>query len=354
MNRALNNVKNIISAVFVLSLAVLFSGCSESEDESALYKAFSLIETQEYEDALSEFENAREEKADLKEIYRGEGIAYLGQGRYDEAIEAFENALSESNGILEDMDFDINYYLATAFYKKGDADEAAEIYDAIIKLRPDEADAYYLRGVILSKDGRTNEAKSDFDRVISLESENYERLIAIYTILSENGYKETGQLYLKNAMENASKKMTDFEKGRISFYLEDYESARTYLERAKDEAGDEAVLFLGKTYEVLGDNNYAVSVYNSYINSGGASAQIYNEMGLCRLKTGDYEGALSSFRSAMNIEDNDMLQTLKYNEVIALEYMGAFDEARTQLNAYIKSYPDDEKAKREYIFLKTR
>jgi tetratricopeptide (TPR) repeat protein len=72
------------------------------------------------------------------------------------------------------------------------------------------------------------------------------------------------------------------------------------------------------------------------------------------MQMGEYELALSAFHDAMQIEDNDMLQTLKFNEIVAYEYMGEYKTAAALMNSYLKAYPDDEQAKREYEFLQTR
>ena len=68
----------------------------------------------------------------------------------------------------------------------------------------------------------------------------------------------------------------------------------------------------------------------------------------------EYTAALEAFQAAMNIEDNGMMQSLKFNEIVAYEYMGDFKTASALMNSYMKSYPDDETAKREYEFLRTR
>lgn len=52
-----------------------------------------------------------------------------------------------------------------------------------------------------------------------------------------------------------------------------------------------------------------------------------NQLGLCRMDAGDYSGALTAFRNAINIENNGMMQVLKMNEIVACEnlkdYKGA-------------------------------
>lgn len=351
----LNIAVRMISAVIPMILVCLaLTGCAGSDSSSLITQAFSQIEELEYRDALETFASARENGDDERLILRGEGIAYLGLGEYQNAIDALEGALAESNGFVTNMDYDINYYLATAYYKNGNTDEAIKIYDSILALKPQEVNALYLRGVLYANKEELDKAMESFDDAIKLAPDDYDMLIKIYAILNDNGYKEIGQEYLNHAMETGTKKMSNYEKGQISYYLEDYESARTYFEKAKDEEGPEAVLFLGKTYEILGDINYAVSVYSSYANAGEATPEILNEMGICKIKMEDYEGALSAFQQAMRVENNGMLQTLKFNEIVAYEYMGDFKKACVLMESYLRSYPDDEKAKREYVFLKTR
>ena len=58
--------------------------------------------------------------------------------------------------------------------------------------------------------------------------------------------------------------------------------------------------------------------------------------------------------SAKNIENNGIEQTLSYNEIVATEYMGDFKKAKNLMASYMTSYPDDEAAKKENVFLSTR
>jgi tetratricopeptide (TPR) repeat protein len=100
-------------------------------------------------------------------------------------------------------------------------------------------------------------------------------------------------------MEAGTKDMTNYEKGRICYYLEDYENARNYLEKARDTGSAEAVLFLGRTYEALGDFNYASSVYLNYLGNDPSSAEVQNQLGICKMQMNDYEGALEAFEAGL-------------------------------------------------------
>lgn len=336
------------------AVLLFLGGCGTNGKNENINAGMEAVAALEYDNALLSFAAAREAGEDLRRINRGEGIAYLGKSMYAEAAQAFESALSYSDGRVSSMDYDINYYLATAYYKLGETEKAIDVYNAILALKEGEKDAYYLRGAIWAEQGNIEQASADFDTAILLDRSDYDRLIDIYCVLADHGFKDTGLTYLQTAMEAGTKDMTNYEKGRICYYLEDYENARNYLEKARDEGGYESILFLGKTYETLGDNNYAISVYSTFLESQGPNAQVLNQLGLCRMRTGDYEGALSSFQAAKNIEDNGMMQVLRMNEIVAYERLHNFKEAASLMNSYLSSYPDDEAAKREYEFLKSR
>lgn len=338
----------------VLILLLLCTGCGAAGKNENLSAGMDKLDTLEYDAALDSFDKALLEGEPKRLIYRGQGIAYMGKMMYEEAIASFEKALSLSNGVVDDMDIDMNYYLAVSYYKQGDVNSAISVYDAIISFNSKQVDAYYLRGALKAQQNMFEESVEDFNKVRELAPSNYDRLIDMYCVLAKNGYKVYGQEYLQTVMETDSKGMKNYEIGRIYYYLEDYENARMYLEKAREEGGAPAVLFLGKAYEALGDNNYAISVYNTFIAEDQSSAQIYNQLGMCKMNMGEYQEALSLFQTAMNIEGNDMLQVLKMNEIVAYEYLGEYKKASVLLEGYLKLYPDDEQAAREYVFLSTR
>ena len=126
------------------------------------------------------------------------------------------------------------------------------------------------------------------------------------------------------------------------------------MEEAREDGNAESYLYLGKSYEATGDYNYASSVYSSYLSRDSQNAQVYNQLGLCEMAKKDYQKALEAFQAGKQIENNEMLQTLSFNEIVAYEYMGEYKKAAVLLDSYLKSYPDDEEAKREQQFLLTR
>lgn len=315
--------------------------------------AFDSITALEYETALEHFTAAEEVAEDAQQIARGRGIAYLGLASYKEAIEQFLLALSYSDEFVDNFDFDTNYYLATAYFKNGQSEEAEKVYSAILALR-DDRDAHFLRGISLLEQDKLSEAKADFDIALSRDASDYDMRIEVAKVLEERGYDTDAKAYLQAALGNNEKKISAYEKGRLSYYMGDYEAARNYLESGKGSKDADTILLLGQTYEKLGDYNYAASIYSNYLTQNPGDVIIYNRLGMCKLQSGDARSALDFFEQALALEDPSMTQTLKFNQIVAYEYLGEFDQAAVLMKNYLQIYPDDKDAVREYEFLKSR
>lgn len=343
--------KKCIVFTTALAAAVVLVACGQVEEGTG--RATALIQEQDYRGALEELDRAEERGENLRVIERSRGISYMGLTEYEKAIRAFRNSLDNSNGILQEIDFDTNYYLAAAYTKNGQYVEAEATYDAILDLRGNEKDAYFLRGNVRMHLDKSSEAIEDFDCVIRMEPENYDRLFAIYEILEYFGYREVGREYLQKALSESAKMSNDVA-GRIYYYLGEYTKACLALEEARTKDSLKSYLFLGKSYEATGDYNYAASVYRSYLSKHEGNAQMLNQLGLCEMAKGEYLKALEAFQSGKELGDSAMLQALCYNEIVAYEYLADFEQAKRLMELYHHKYPDDEDAKREYDFLSTR
>lgn len=345
-------IRKFICPTAMLLVTGMLTGCGSVPELTA--KASAMIQELDFDGALAELEKAMEAGENARQVERCRGIAYMGLTEYGKAVECFQNALRTSNGILQDFDFDTNFYLAAAYTKLGRYAEAEERYDAILELRSGESDAHFLRGNARMNLGNFTGAIEDFEQVISLEPKNYDRLIEIYEVLAHFGYKEAGQEYLRTALASGDKQMDNYVIGRIYYYLGEYQKAYLALEEAREKGGVKSYLYLGRSYEATGDYNYAASVYNNYLSKYDGNAEVYNQLGLCEMMKGEYRKALEAFQAGMKLGQSEMLQTLSFNEIIAYEHLGEFQQARALMDNYMKNYPDDEQARREYGFLSTR
>lgn len=338
----------------VLCAAMLVTGCGSEEKISYIDEGMTAIEELRYEDALASFDQALMSGEDRRLVYRGQGLANLGLTKYEEAAAALERCLSSGSSVPDEMDYDVNYYLATAYYKAGRLEDAKQVYDAILALRSNAREAYFMRGIVQLKMGSYELAKPDFDRAVELAPNDYDQIVEIYKVMDETGYQEAGRAYLETAIKEAPKDMSNYDKGRVYFYLEDFEAARNYLEQARDAGDDKATYYLGKTWENLGEYNYAASVYISYLQDQGESALIYNQLALCNMQLEDYDAALSALQSGLALEDSSLRQTLTFNQIVVYERQGNFKQAAELMSRYVQDYPDDTAAAREYEFLRSR
>lgn len=346
--------KTKAALLIVLVMGIICTGCGSSKKNLNISEGMAAIKELRYEDALACFDKALVSGEDKRLIFRGQGLANLGLTKYDEAVTALENSLASGGCVPDNMDYDVNYYLATAYYKAGRPEDAKKVYDAILALKSGERNAYFMRGIVRLRLGSYELAKPDFDKAIELAPNDYDQLVEIYKAMDETGYQELGITYLENAIKNAPKDMSNYDKGRIYFYLEDFESARNYLEQARNAGDAQATYYLGKTWENLGEYNYAASVYVAYLQDQGESALIYNQLAMCYMQLEDYESALSALQSGLALEDNALKQTLSFNQIVVYERQGNFKQAAELMGKYVKEYPDDEVAVREYEFLRSR
>lgn len=338
-----------------ICISSLLTGCSlKGAGGSDLDLGMDAIEAQEYSQALDCLNRALAEGEDKRLTYRGMGIAHMGLGEYGQAVDDFMNSLKGSNGLVGKLDFDINYYMALAQFKSGDLDAALDTYDAILALDDKQSDAHYLRGRIRLLKNDREAAINDFDRAVELKSSDYDLYINIYEALDEAGYKQDGENYINMALQKNGR-MTDYQSGIFSYYLGKYDEARQSFEAArKGDDSDKLILYLGRSYEALGDMNYAATLYREYLDKDPDSASIYNEEGLMYLKQEEYMKALTAFENGKALNDPSYNQSLMFNEAVTYEYLLDFKKAGVLMKEYLEKYPDDEEAQREYIFLSTR
>lgn len=330
----------------------ILAGCADSE--SASYRAIEAVGLRDYETAVSVADSAIQAGGADKLTYRAKGIALLGEGDYEKAADTFVQALSCSNGLIEQADIDISYYLAVAEYKMGNLERSKETMDAILGLRPKDDGAYFLRGKVELAMGDKEAAISDFDKTVTLAPSDYDRYVGIYEELFAKGYEADASAYLEKAM-SAGSKLSDYNKGVLEYYLGSYTDARNDLENAKKSGNNENLtLYLGRTYEALGDTTYAITLYEEYLRENSSAGRIYEQLATCKVKKGEYEPALETIEAGLSLGNGEGLKGLMFDRVVAYEMLYDFDNAKKCMEEYLREFPDDEVAKRENVFLSSR
>lgn len=339
-------------ALFMLLFgAMTLAGCGRKTTH--INSALGKVKEYDYAAAQTELDAAADQNEDPQLLARAQGIAYLGQANFEAAIDSFFKVFTYSKGHVTNIELDTSYYLATAQSKAGKHEDAIQTYNAILGMKEKDPGTYYLRGCEYLELGYFDEAVKDFNTAVEYDKKNADLYIKIYEVLHEFGFDDQGKDYLDHA-NRQNIKLTDMQKGKLYFFRGEYEESRKYLEKARSNDDDGAIIYLGKTYEELGDTNYAASLYKTYLEKNTADAKVWNQLGTCQMKAKEYDDALQSFETGLECAGGSEAQALRFNQIVVYEYRGDFQKAAVLMKSYLESYPDDAAAKREYEFLKTR
>lgn len=341
-----------------------FSKAIEGNKERADYYisyAMNLIQLKRYEDAIINFERSILDKdngvvrKNNKRAYRGEGIAYYRAYDYASAIENFNKALKINE--LEDMNQDILSYKGKAQEKSGLYKEAAKTFTEIIENNKSNAQAYINRGDIYRKMGEYEKSLADYDKAIKLKTSNYDYYLAKYFLLLDMEDKEgAGEVLNQAAAINGTTEEDKFNMAKITYYKGDFETAIQMFGEAFGNGFTESYYYLGSIYEQQKDYENAVTNYGKYLetDSGSDNGRAYNQTAECLIKLKNYEEALVYIEDGIKVNDISVNQELKRNQIIVYEHLDRFEEAYKLVEAYLKVYPEDEAAKKEAVFLKSR
>ena len=331
---------------------VFLTGCGSQEQK--IYKqAESDLEKGSYEAALQGFELSVENGVKLPHSYRGAGIASLRLGNYDSAAEYFTSALNnEKTG--KALKKDILSYRASAYLKAGNYEDAMADCQTLAEEYSMDENLYFLTGKTALAMDSYDEASVNFRQAYEKES-TYEMAIRIYEAYLAKDMEADGTAYLEAALTSEPKDARDYcDRGRVYYYMEDYENARKELIEASNEGNTEALLLLGMVYTEQKDISNARAMYQEFVNKEEKAARGYNGLALCDIAEGNYDSALSNIETGIALADIEEMQSLLLNEMVVYEKKLDFSTAMEKAREYVEMYPDDRSAAKELAFLQTR
>lgn len=341
------------SWIILLGVVLLLGGCAKKADKENLERAETLVKEEAYEEALGIFEELRESDVDMRRVYRGIGLSYMGMEQYSDAVSALEKSLKEAGGKISDWEYDTNYYLAIAFEKDGQRQEAIDTWSNLLNVK-EESESYFQRGLLYLEDGKQEEAEKDFDAAVSVDRGNGSLPVRIYETVSLD-YPELGEKYLRGLVEQEAKSGEAlYYKGIAYRNLGETTAAEDTLKQAVKEGFSEANLVLGEMFNAEGSYDYAIGFYQAYLEANPESEQAYEKLMAAQIVQKDYAGALATLAEAAGELENLSGEKLDWYEIICYEYMGDYQTARDKAAAYAEAWPRNEKAQKEYEFLLTR
>lgn len=319
-----------------------------------------LIMLSKYEDAITSFNKAILKKDNLitkrnnKTAYRGKGIAYYKAHQYKKAIKQFNLALAIEE--LDNLNSDILYYKGSAQQRAGLYKDSLKTFTEIIKKNPTDAATYNNRALVYRKMGNIKKSLADYDKAISLDHNNFDYYFGKYFLLIESDDNGAAAVLDEAESIKANTEKDKYNLAKIYYYKEDYDQAVTEFTTAAKNGYTAAYYYLGDIYQKQEDYKSAVHNYKRLIKDqkNEISAAVYAKLGMCEIKLNQYDEALIDIQTGLEYNDSSFNQQLKHNEIVVYEKLGDFAKAYKSVKAYLKSYPDDEDAAKEYEFIKTR
>ncbi len=350
------------SFVALAVLAAVLTGCSSQAGatvggaESLVSQGMEKINEGDYELALELFDSAIGKDAESAEAYRGRGIVLYHRGAYDEAIAAFEKALELFGNSNDNLSADTMKYYAECLYETGRYEEAVVTYNKLIdNAGGDVRYLYYMRGSAYVKLHNENQAVLDYEKALEGGSDNYGMCSSMYECFMSEGYEDRARSYLIRLLNSNTDDR--FYVGKIYYRLGEYDKAMEYLKTAYNLGETGAIYYLALCMEATGQAGIS-DLYESHIEAYPVEYGVYNQYAAYLINSGNYEKALSVIKKALSAAgenlDADVRGGLMFNEGVCYEYLGDFSEALKIFEEYVKMFPDDRTAYREYQFLLSR
>ncbi len=167
---------------------------------------------------------------------------------------------------------------------------------------------------------------------------------------------EKGEEYLNKAFDIKGNSAGDYAwRGRIYYYLGQYDNAKTELKSALDKESVIANLYIAQVYEAQGDPENAEVYYQNYVNSGNADSQAMNALGEIEMAKGNYSGALTYLEQGIAMENVTNRRELMQNLIICYEYTSDFNSAWNVVQVSMYRFIRMMRVRSvKYIFLKNR
>lgn len=345
--------------------AEYLNGAIEKKPDNVEYLiayGMSLIETGDYENALTQFQTAISDKdskktaENNKKANRGIGICYFFAKNYENSIKYFDNALDIN--ALDDLDLDILKYKADALVYLGSYEDAVVIYNDIISRQDYSDDMYLKRAYALTQKGDIEDAVSDYDCVIEHTKDNFDAYLGAYTLLMKAEEDEKADSYLEAALSiEPDTTQEKLKYAVIQYYFYGItDEAVASLEQLIQENEPEAYFYLAKISYAEEDLEQVSSYLNSYVSMEKAEhkAEAYEMLGRCAMLNDDYDTALTWFETGVACNDAKWSQTLRKDQIAVYEHLADFDTAYTMATEYLADFPDDQEIIRELQFIETR
>ena len=303
-----------------------------------------------YEQSIQTFSKFIDQHpTDNKIAYYHRAYAYYYHKDYDSAISDFEK-FNE----LDSRNFEGPRGLGLAYFKKGEYDIATAYFTKAIELSPNSAMPYNERGMVRCYQRQFSTALEDFYKATKLDptyalahnntgaARYYNQNIAKPSVRDI----EIARSWFNKALQYKPEFLLALRnRAAMSIFLKDYELALNDLEKAKEIAPDDGMIYFyfGVAYADMELSSKAISSFKRSLQLLPNLPFAYEEMGNLHKSLGDHQSAVYNYTKAQEVRGDDTsVYAALMDYRIALVYAG--QENYDQMYEYLK------KARKKDVF----
>jgi tetratricopeptide (TPR) repeat protein len=168
-----------------------YSDDRQLQEKSYFNLGYLLDEVEDYEQAITAYQQAIALNPEHSKAYNNMGISYGKSGKYQQAITAYEQAIALNPEYSEAY-----YNMGISYANLGKYEQAITAYQQAIALNPEYSDAYNNMGNSYAKSGKYQQAITAYEQAIALNpelSEAYNNMGSSYDDLKD--YKQAITAY---------------------------------------------------------------------------------------------------------------------------------------------------------------
>ena len=154
----------MVAAGLVALACVGCQAIKKHHAERRVSRGQALLEAQDLEAALAEFQAASELAPQLAVVHSSMGVIYRRMGEYEQAIDCFVEAIRRNPFSFEDT-----FNLAQLYYFTERITDAIQAYLHAVELEPDNFDAQLNLGVCYQQTGDLTQAVEQFQTAIDVD-----------------------------------------------------------------------------------------------------------------------------------------------------------------------------------------
>ena len=268
--------------------------------------------------------------------FREEESEQLGTGDYDRKIAIWDAVIR-----LNPEDTDAYLSRGLAHFDNGREDLAVADLDSFLHLNPDRGSIYHLRGTLCARKGQWDKVIADMTEAIRLDPDDATAYYSRGLALGEMDALNLALADLNEAVRLDPHNSDAYRGlGDCYRYKGDYDEAVAEFDTALrlDPKNAAAHLGRGAAYRMKGSLDEAVANYSAALQIKPENHLAYRFRGDAYLAKGDYDEAIFDFTSALKLSPDDEIAYRSRGN--AHLFKGQFEPALADFEAAIRSDPN--------------